>query len=74
MYERMYRTSIVIEWIAALFFTFYVSSFAIDFFAIPPHDEKDDAVQLTGPWDEEAGISQPTKLYTLRDQRCVAVQ
>lgn len=75
MYARMYRTSIFIEWIAALFFTFYVSSFAMDFLAIPVHEEKDDVVQmLAEPWDEEAGIARPSNLYTLQSKRYIARQ
>lgn len=75
MFERMYRTSIVIEWMAALFFTFYLSSFAIDFMALPADDGKGDNVQLLlGPWDEEAGLSRPARMYTLTPSRCIATQ
>lgn len=70
MYERMYRTAIVVEWMAALFFTFYLSSFAIDFLAIPDEEERDDDTQLLSQkWDEEIGISRPTKMYILRSKR-----
>lgn len=75
MYERMYRTAIVVEWMAALFFTFYLSSFAIDFLAIPGTDERDEGVQLlTQRWDEEACISRPTKTYVLRRKEDLPVR
>lgn len=70
MYQRMYQTAIVVEWMAALFFTFYLSSFAIDFLATPEEHEKDDGVQLLSQrWDEEIAISRPTKMYILRTKR-----
>lgn len=70
MYERMYRTAIVVEWMAALFFTFYLSSFAIDFLALPDDVDKDDGVQLLPQrWDEETGIPRPKNMYILRSKK-----
>lgn len=65
MYQRMYRTSVVVEWLAALFFSFYMASFAVDFFAVPAVDkEKDNAWDLMmRAWDEEAGITRPRWAY-----------
>ena len=62
MYEQAWRVSVISEWIIGLFFTFYMWSFAIDFFATPDLSNSDDKKVLLGKrWDEEVGIIAPEK-------------
>ena len=62
MYEQAWQVSVVAEWIIGLFFTFYMWSFAIDFFATPyPSRSEDKTVLLGKQWDEEVGIIAPEK-------------
>ncbi|KAF2482307.1 Frag1/DRAM/Sfk1 family-domain-containing protein [Neohortaea acidophila] len=71
MYQRMYRTSVVVEWLAALFFSFYMASFAVDFFAVPAvDDEKENAWDLMmRSWDEDVGITRPQWVYGALEKR-----
>lgn len=63
MYQRHYRVSVVAEWLIALFFTFYIWTFALDFFATPGTDRMHGKVELVDKyWDEEAGVVAPKKI------------
>ena len=62
MYEQAWRVSVVAEWIIGLFFTFYMWTFAIDFFATPYASRNENKSVLLGKqWDEEIGIIVPEK-------------
>ena len=64
MYAGIYDPTVVMEWMLALFFAFYMSSFAIDFFAIPEKNEKGDIICLRAPsWDEEKAVTRPCVAY-----------
>ncbi len=66
MFQSMYRASVLVEWTAAILFSFYMSSFAIDFLAVPNSSEGADEVDAkTKAWDAEIGLSRPRR-YTLR--------
>lgn len=70
MYARSYRASIMIEWLAATLFTFYVSSFAIDFLAVPERAETGiEAMQRNAAWNEELGLRPPQEAHARKDER-----
>lgn len=66
MYESAWRVSVVAEWIIAFFFTFYMWSFAMDFFTTTALDGCDDVSELKAKrWDEEVGLTKPGKVQTV---------
>lgn len=70
MYSRSYRASIMIEWLAATLFTFYVSSFAIDFMAEPYEEQTATGViQHSVAWNEELGLRPHQEARTRKDER-----
>lgn len=69
MYNGIHDPSVVMEWIIAMLFALYMSSFVIDFLLVPINDEKSDMARLLGPaWDEEHGISRPKPVYSFRSR------
>ena len=74
MYQGIYGPSVVLEWIIALFFAFYMSSFAIDFLAV--HEIEQAAEERLGSiyvhgkaWDEEKAIAIPAKSQVVVEQK-----
>ena len=79
MYQGIWKASVVIEWVIALFFAFYMASFAVDLIAIPESPlvvvEKQCTICLAEQaWDEENCIAMPTRVCVLQDGKCVTAQ
>lgn len=74
MYKQMYRASVVIEWVAALLFSFYITSFAVDFMAVPAEGQDRHTVFMVSKiWDEEIGIKPLKRIHLFKERGYVGL-
>ena len=70
MFNGIHDPSVVMEWIIAMFFAFYMASFAIDFFAVAEVEKKNGMIRLLTPTlDEESMLRRPDKVHDSRLKR-----
>lgn len=68
MYAGIYDPSVIMEWLIALFFAFYMWSIAIDFLAVPDLVEKGQiGIRRVTDWDKEVAVTMPSMVASRRD-------
>ncbi len=58
MYQKIYGLSVIVEWIVGLFFTFYMWTFAFDFYSVPRKSRELRQLRIRH-WNEGGAVTAP---------------